>query len=360
MPIHFSEERWQAVKENATRWWAGELKRPLIQITLTGCDPGRERPELPPKRRAAMYDPSVPVEKIVDRWDYTLSTYRFLGDAFPSVWPDFGPGILAAVIGGRLEVDEATVWFFPPEEQEIDEIAFHYDEGNLWLTRIKDLCREATERWEGLVQIGMTDLGGTTDLLSTFRPGEKLLMDLYDHPEAVKRQIWTLHDLWWRGFSDIDAVLRPLNPGYTCWTPIFSSEPYYMLQSDMCYMIGPAMFNEFVRPELAATCRRLTNPFYHLDGPGQLRHLDALLSIPELKGIQWIPGAGAPGQTEWPEVYRKVRAAGKLIQIHDPLHTLDAIVAQLGSAEGIVAIGSAPASREAEVREFLRKYKVID
>jgi 5-methyltetrahydrofolate--homocysteine methyltransferase len=67
-----------------------------------------------------------------------------------------------------------------------------------------------------------------------------------------------------------------------------------MLSSDFSYLIGPAMFDEFVKPGLADSCRRLPHSFYHLDGPGQLAHLDSLLAIAELDGIQWVPGAGQP------------------------------------------------------------------
>ncbi|MDA0746552.1 MAG: hypothetical protein O2954_08525 [bacterium] len=132
-----------------------------------------------------------------------------------------------------------------------------------------------------------------------------------------------------------------------------------MLQCDFCYMIGPEMFDEFVKPELAASCRRLTNPFYHLDGPGQLPHLDSLLEIEELKGVQWIPGTGNPDFRFWPEVYRKIRKAGKRIQFAGTMETFETIVAQLGSAEGIVFMGTADMSEEREVMGFLEKYGVI-
>jgi 5-methyltetrahydrofolate--homocysteine methyltransferase len=162
--------------------------------------------------------------------------------------------------------------------------------------------------------------------------------------------------MWWRHFAELNRALKPANPGYTAWTPIFSKEPYYILQCDFCYMIGTDMFDEFVRPELAATCQRLRNPFYHLDGKGQLPHLDSLLSIKELKGVQWVPGDGQPDITNWPQVYRKIRDAGKLIQIFGGPRELDTIAQQLGSAEGIILIGSAEMSKTREITEWLRKY----
>jgi 5-methyltetrahydrofolate--homocysteine methyltransferase len=126
-------------------------------------------------------------------------------------------------------------------------------------------------------------------------------------------------------------------------------------------MIGPDMFDEFVKPELAASCRRLTNAFYHLDGIGQLPHLDSLLEIPELKGVQWVPGDGQPDITKWPEVYRKIHKAGKRIQFftsQSPMawNALDVIADQIGSAEGICMIGWADRSQEDEVLEVIGGY----
>ena len=359
MAIDFTRDRWDKIVEDARRWWAGELKRPLIQMTLGGGDPGRPEPALPPSRRTAHYDFSVPAADIVDRWDYDLSRARFLGDAFPSRWPDFGPGVIAAFLGGKTVVAPDTVWFQPREDLPISDIRFARDADNLWFNRVRDICRAALDRWEGLVQIGTTDLGGNLDILSSFRPSEGLLLDLYDYPDEVKRLTWDAHEMWWAYFDDLNGLLQPVNPGYTAWMPIYSEKPYYMLQCDFCYMISPDMFDAFVKPELAASCKRLANPFYHLDGPGCLPHLDSLLSIEELKGVQWVPGDGQPDVTHWPRVYRKIRDAGKRIQFGGSIQTFETIVAQLGSAEGIVFMGSAQAADEPEVLDFLRKYNVI-
>ena len=103
---------------------------------------------------------------------------------------------------------------------------------------------------------------------------------------------------------------------------------------------GVEQFDDLVLPTLSDDCKRLTNAFYHLDGPGQLNHLDSLLAIPELKGIQWIPGAGQPDMSQWPEVYQKIHAAGKLIQSFGPPHVLRAIAEQIGTAKGILHIGT--------------------
>ena len=39
------------------------------------------------------------------------------------------------------------------------------------------------------MQLSMTDLGGTLDILSTFRPSEKLLLDLYRALDILSDQL---------------------------------------------------------------------------------------------------------------------------------------------------------------------------
>lgn len=361
MSIHFDSKQWNRTKANYRDWWAGKLDRPLISATLTSCDSDRPEPKLPAIGFTSFYGPEVTPEAIVDRWDYDLSRCRFLGDGFPSVWPNFGPGTMAAFVGCRLENGASTVWFHPEGEIELSDVHIRFNAKARWFRRIADIAQAAIDRWQGQVQVGMTDLGGSLDVAASFRPGEKLLLDLYDHPQEVKRVRDEVHKVWWRYFDAFNKIMRPPNPGYTAWTPIFSEEPYYMLQCDFAYMIGPDMFDEFVKPELAATCRKLKHAFYHLDGVGQLPHLDLLLTIPELKGIQWVPGDGQPDVSHWPEVYRKIQRAGKLIQVFSSQYAggfgiVDVLAEQLGSARGIVIIGGADVKQEAEVRRMLKKY----
>lgn len=357
MTIDFSPERWEIVKKNARDWWDGKLHRPLIHITLTGRSPGRAEPKISGASWGKLpYNLSITADEFVDLWDYQLSCQEFLGDSFPCVWPNFGAGVLAAFMGAIPEPAPETVWFHPDNNRELKDIRFSVNPDSIWLRRIKDICRVAMARWEGLVQVGMTDLGGNLDVLSTFRPAEKLLMDLIDCPDEVKRLTWEEHAIWWKTFDDINAVLQPVNPGFTAWTPIFSGTPYYMLQCDFCYMIGPKMFDEFVKPELEASCKRLKHAFYHLDGVGQLPHLDSLLEIKELKGVQWVPGVGKLQGEDWPEVYRKIIKAGKRAQFVGDWRNFDKLVDLVGGAENFVVFGAAPMNERREVEAFLKRY----
>ncbi|MGD0003284.1 MAG: hypothetical protein ABSE06_03530 [Anaerolineaceae bacterium] len=337
MPIDFSPERWQKTRENYIRWWEGELDRPLIPVLVRGRDPGRPRPAAPLLSQETCTDLTWSAEELIDRIDYELARLEFLGDAFPYFNMDcFGPGVGAAFLGARLDNSSGRVWFFPPDQRPIQDMHFEYDPENVWLKRIRDLYRAGMEHWQGQVLMGMTDLGGNLDILSAFRPSEQLLMDLYDTPEEVERLLWEAHAMWWKYYEEFNSILQPVNPGYSDWGAIYSDRPAYMLQSDFSYMIGPKMFQRFALPELQATCQRLGRSFYHLDGVGQIPHLPYLLGIEALDGVQWVPGDGKPDCSNWPEVYRPIRRAGKLTQvINGGFPALHAVRDQLGSLKGV-------------------------
>ena len=332
MPISFDADRWKQVKETYTKFWAGELERPIIPVILSGRDPGRPKPAVPLLSQETCHDFSWSAEQLIDRIDYELSCNEYLGDAYPYFNLDcFGPGVVAAMMGARLDNSSGRVWFWPAEEKPITDIHLELQPDNRWLQRVKDICAAAMQRWQGQVLVGMTDLGGNLDIPATFVTSQQLLLELIDHPDEVIRLTWEAHENWHRAYQEINAVLQPINPGYSDWSYIYSDQPTYMLQCDFSYMISPRMFGKFVLPELKATTGRLKRSFYHLDGIGQIRHLDQLLTLPDLNGVQWIHGDGKPDSSHWPEIFQKIHAAGKKMQIYTgEFAGVDAVWTQLG------------------------------
>ncbi|MFW5860217.1 MAG: hypothetical protein ACOCYP_09345 [Planctomycetota bacterium] len=329
----FTAADWQRIRHDSEAWWAGRLDRPLVPLHLrpAGAAPGAGA--CPP---AFALDDLSPAQA-VDRWTRALAGQRHAADGFPWVYCDYGPGVTAAFLGCRAQVDTRTVWFHPPEPRPaIAHLHLAYNEDSPCFARVVALMRAAMERWRGRVLLSTTDLGGTLDILAAFRPGVELPLDLYDHPAEVERLVDEIHRAWFAYYDRCEDVLQPSNPGHTAWSGIYASGSYYMLQCDFAYMISPAMFDRFVRPELAASCRRLDRSFYHLDGPGQLPHLDSILSIAELDGVQWIPGTGQPPCEDWPEIYTRIRAAGKLAQFLGSIDEFERLVQRIGRCDGFV------------------------
>ena len=335
MAVHFSEKRWNKLRDTYSRWWAGELKRPVSGIAVVDRTPKRPCPPAPKLSQSSCLDYSWSAEELIDRLDWELERLTFLGDSFPFINLDcFGPGVVSCFLGAAADNTTGRVWFEPPEVLPAGELHFEYKPLNPLLLRIKAICRAAVDRWGSSVVVGMPDLGGVLDILQVFRPGEKILLDFYDDPDAVKRLVGEVHQLWHRYYDEFSGILQAGGAGYSDWGGIYSEVPFYTLQCDLSYMIGTDMFREFALDEIEASAQRLGRSIYHLDGTGALKHLDDILLIDCLSGLQWIPGDGKPSCRHWPEVYRKTAGRGKKIQsLGSPLGDLLSILIQTGRPE---------------------------
>jgi 5-methyltetrahydrofolate--homocysteine methyltransferase len=164
--------------------------------------------------------------------------------------------------------------------------------------------------------VATTDLGGNLDILASLRGAEKLLLDLTDNPDEVARLVNEITPLWLRYYDELYAITSSVGRGNACWGPCWSPGKGYMLQSDFSYMISPRMFKRFVQPDLVTCCEHLEYGFYHLDGVGQIPHVDQMLSIERLRGIQWQPGDGQPKGDQWLDLLQRFLDGGKLCQIY--------------------------------------------
>jgi 5-methyltetrahydrofolate--homocysteine methyltransferase len=261
------------------------------------------------------YGPDNPADELLDLFIPRLQATYYLGDAYPRFWPNFGPGIVAAFAGASLHAVQDTTWFSPGENGAISQVHVGLREDNPWWQRVKSITQEAAERWGDQLSIGFTDLGGNLDILAHLRGTQQLLFDLLDCPEEVDRWVHETNQLWLQCYEALYALTRP-GQGISCWGPCWSPMRGYLLQSDFSYMISPQMFERYVLPDLSACCETLDYPFYHLDGKGQLPHLDMLLGLERLRGIQWVPGDGQPQAEFWLPLLKRIRQSGKLCQVY--------------------------------------------
>jgi hypothetical protein len=80
-------------------------------------------------------------------------------------------------------------------------------------------------------------------------------------------------------------------------------------------MISPQMYAEMIRPCHQREIAALDASMFHLDGPGAVKHLDAILTLEGLNGVQWVRGAGGGSALDWIELYQRIQAAGKCMEV---------------------------------------------
>jgi hypothetical protein len=83
------------------------------------------------------------------------------------------------------------------------------------------------------------------------------------------------------------------------------------------------------------------------------------LTIKELKGVQWGPGAGKPEGEHWPDIFRKILASGKRAQFIGDWRNFDKLLDQVGGAGNFVMFGAALQHERREVEEFLKRHGAL-
>lgn len=329
----FYKEDWEEAKERYSAWWDGEIiDRPAISVTAL-----RDGVESAPRwdnwdfaRHAD--DPSMAISSFEDWCDATF----FGGESFPNCWINLGAGVCAAFLGADAHFYSDTVWFETPMEwDELGDIELDLE--NEWWLRAKRDTEVSAARGEGRFLIGMTDLGGILDVAHSLRGKKRLMIDLFRSQREVKDLCWRILEIWHWCYEELYNITKPTMEGTSAWMGIWCEDRWYPLQCDYAYMLSPSKFEEFTYPFVADQCRRLDHSVYHLDGHGQLPHLDRFLDIPELNAIQWVPGAGKPdcGSSDYYQMYRKIKSAGKGLVLGLPPSTIEPMCRAIGP-EGIM------------------------
>lgn len=327
--IAFSTSDWQRIRETYTAWWDHELARPLIYFT--NVYEGGKAPTVPGHNSfLANYGLDAPLDLLIDNYLKTQNGRTFPGDSFPSWFLNFGAGVLATALGARMNARPDTVWFEPADGARLETTTIVFNEDDPWWRKIFALAERAVERLGDVVQIGHTDAGGNLDVLASLVGSQQLMIEVLDRPAEVKKALDEITAVWIDVYDRQTKIIRKRCPGFVPWAPTWAPGTTYMLQSDASYMISPEMFGEFVMPDLVACCEHLEYPFYHLDGPGQIAHVDQLLSIENLRGIQWIPGDGQPQAEDWPELLGRILEAGRLVQAFTTVEATFKICRELG------------------------------
>lgn len=358
MLANFQESRWKRIRDVYSKWWDRTLERPVINVSLYGTDPHIEKPEGTIYPNLSQYGLSVPAETVAKHWEYILLCRKYLGDSYPTYLPDYGPGVNAAFMGCKARVTPETVWFEPERHVGADKLHFYFNPDEPVFRRIMDVYAAASRLFGGSAVLGMTHLNNGIDIVARFFGSVEMGMLLYDDPDNVKRLIRENHELMFRYFNEFIKAMGQV-PGYSMWGDIYCSEPWIGAQSDFSAMIGPEQFEEFILPELIACFRRSKFNFYHLDGPGELPHLDMLCDIPELKCIQWVPGTGGKPECEWPEVYRKISCAGKNVWLTGAIDNIEIVADQIGTTKGIYWCGAYPMREEDRVLQILERHHAL-
>ncbi len=301
--------RWQA-------FWAGELlDRPPAVMTVR-----REgAPERPAKRQLAGQDGDF--QAALDRFEQWAETMYFAGEAVPNFLSGLGPDQFAAFMGGHLEFSEEhdTSWVLPSVDDWTDIMPLQIDPNNEHWQHVLGLINVAGQRAPGKFLVATIDMHSNLDALGALRGYQQFCLDMIDQPEVIDRVVAQVIDLYEVVYNGVHEAAEMQRVRWTAsWGGLAFPGKGEMMQCDFSALMSPKMADRWLMPALEAECEFLDYSFYHLDGPDALVHLPALLSLPRLHGIQWVPGGRLEveqPQHTWVDIFQRIQAAGKAVEV---------------------------------------------
>lgn len=300
----------EQARQRVEAWWCHEvIDRVVIQVTAPRghCEPDSLHVADP---RRHFTDPDVVIPRLKRRLEATY----WGGESFPVMFP-VAVGmvaILAHYLGCPARfVHTDTVWSEPIIADWEHRAELRFDPDNPHWRMSERLFEAALDQADGCF-IGVPDLNGPTEVLARLRGTEALALDFMDSPQYIRPALAEVNRAWLDAYRAC-ARFTDRTGGHFFWMGIWSDLPSIDLQSDFSCMIRSEMFDQYFLPSIEEQTRMVDRTIYHLDGPGAIQHLDSLLDLPGLDGIQWVPGAGAPPTIEWMPLLKRIQDAGKLL-----------------------------------------------
>lgn len=311
----------------------------------------KERPEISLEERWTNTD------LIIERARESMENTYYGGASYPILWPNLGPDIFGAIMGCDIEFGENTVWAHPIncELEELKTDSFNRE--NKWYKKLISMTKQIAQDANGDYIVGITDLHGGMDAMVSLRGPETLCIDMVEEPELVQKLCVDSFKPFKEIYNELNQIICAKQRGTTNWMSAYHEDGWYVSSCDLICMVSTPMFRDFVLPELKMELELYQNSIFHLDGPGALHHVDDLLSLKGINGIQWVYGAGQPTAAHWIELLQKIQAAGKMIHI-EATHSDLKVMKQHLKPEGLIISTGASSETEArEIESFVKNWR---
>jgi hypothetical protein len=285
-------------------------------------------------------------------FENSLQSASFLGETFPVFWPNLSAVVYNLFLGQKPEFDDATAWTHPcvDDLDQLPPLRVQWD--NVYFKTIETLTRRALELAEGRFLVGYTDMYAGIDCTAGVRGAEPMCLDMIQQPEQLHALIDRVFSEYADVYRHFDRTLKAHGQLSVTWMNLPSYETFNVLACDFSVNISREHFDEFCLPVLRKEAELFTHNVFHMDGPGVARHLDSILTLPNLAAVQWVQGYGVHAPIlQWIPMIQKIQQAGKSVIADLRPDELDPFMKQVNPRGVMLWINAEPSDQP----EILKK-----
>lgn len=334
------KKNWAETQEKFRNYWKRQNTGRPLMIVVAEKENAQPLPE--ELKSKDMEDKYCNAKRMVASYRHYCENHEFLGESFPNMSADFGPGSVAAYLGSDIEFKRDTIWFTECVDEWEDYPKLEFDPENPWFKKHIQLFKDIKELAGDDFLLPIPDLMENIDVLVSMRGGQNIIYDMIDDPEIVEERLQEVSDVYFKYYDSFYNIIKDESDDSCAYTvfQIWGEGKTAKIQCDFSALMSPDQFREFIQKHLREQAKQLDNVLYHLDGPDAIRHMDALMEIEEIDALQWTSGDHGPDGTleEWYEIYDKARRAGKSLwikvysgNVDDWIKNVDRIVKRYGS-----------------------------
>ena len=286
----------------------------------------------------------------------SLEKTEFLGETFPVYWPNLSALVYNLFLGQEAVFDDVTAWTHPCIEDLENFAAPKVQWDGKYFKTIEAMTQRALDCAEGKFLVGYTDMYAGIDCAAMLRGTEQFCLDLLLHPGPLKRLIDAVFEEYPKVYNHFDRILKEHNQLSVTWMNLPSFETFNVLACDFATNISPQHFAQFCMPVLCKEAKLFRHNVFHMDGVGVARHIDAILTLPNLHAVQWVQGYGVHEPImQWIPLIKKIREAGKSVIVDLKMHELDEFMKKVDPA-GIMLWVPAEPNEQKDVLERVQRW----
>lgn len=325
---------------------------PILQITAR--DPKYSAKEI--KEPSTMEDYWFDMDYLFAARRESMNRTYYAGDSYPRTFPNLGPDVFGGLFGCPMSFDRRTAWAGHLDTPIRELSLLNPDQNGRWWKQTMEMTRLMVEDAKGDYIVGMTDIHPGLDALVAIRGPEQLCLDLLEEPEEVLRLLEEIFPTLEAYFSQQFKIISDKQKGCTNWLGLYHPKRWYVSSCDFITLISDAMLRKFCLPGLRREINFYENSIFHLDGMDAFRHLDALLEIENLHGIQLVYGAGQPGVLHWIPLLQKIQGAGKSIHVSVNAAEIPSLIPHLRPEGLCIAAGCETPEQAEELISFVASH----